>query len=111
MSDVMQIAYEYRHQLKAELAKVDEFIRLAEKLMKGGVADAPAPLTSATNQATSPAPRADAPSRPLVSEVTAAPLAAAIQAAAVPTPGKRGRGSLFRGAFEPCEVDREKIVA
>ena len=36
MSDVFQLATRYRSRLKAELAKVEEFLRMAEELSKGG---------------------------------------------------------------------------
>ncbi len=36
MSDVLQLATKYRSRLKAELAKVDEFLRMAEELSKSG---------------------------------------------------------------------------
>lgn len=36
MSDVLQVATRYRSRLKAELAKIDEFLRMAEELARGG---------------------------------------------------------------------------
>ncbi len=36
MSDVLQVATRYRSRLKAELARVDEFLHMAEELSKGG---------------------------------------------------------------------------
>lgn len=35
MSDVLQLATRYRSRLKAELTKIDEFLRMAEELAQG----------------------------------------------------------------------------
>ncbi|MEM1277800.1 MAG: hypothetical protein AAGH74_14850 [Pseudomonadota bacterium] len=49
MSDVMKIALERRAQLTAELARIDEFIRMAETLVQDGspLASGPAPENTA----------------------------------------------------------------
>lgn len=39
MSDVLQTAMNYRNRLKAELGKVEEFLRMAEELSKGAGQD------------------------------------------------------------------------
>lgn len=36
MSDVLQVATRYRSRLKAELARIDEFLHMAEELSKSG---------------------------------------------------------------------------
>ena len=51
MSDVLQLATKYRSRLKAELAKVEEFLRMAEELSKGGDLEGRMPFTKANGEA------------------------------------------------------------
>ena len=54
MSDVFQTATKYRSRLKAELAKVDEFLRMAEEFSKGSEPEARLALTNTTANAMPP---------------------------------------------------------
>ena len=94
MPDVLQIAESYRHQLKAEITKVEEFFCFAESLMKHSRSDASSTQISAIGQTTSPEQRADAQSRPPVNA------AAATQGGAISAFRAIGKDSLIRGAFE-----------
>jgi hypothetical protein len=47
MSDVLQTAMKYRSRLKAELGKVEEFLRMAEEFTKGPGMDAELQLSNA----------------------------------------------------------------
>lgn len=51
MSDVFQLATRYRSRLKAELAKVEEFLRMAEELSKGGDMDDGLPFSKGNGAA------------------------------------------------------------
>lgn len=51
MSDVLQLASKYRNRLKAELARVEEFLRMAEELSKGGDLESRLPFTNGNGEA------------------------------------------------------------
>jgi hypothetical protein len=117
MSDVLQNAQKYRDRLKFEIGKVDDFLSLADKLMKESAAETYTPLTKKIEPAahtllTNPAPRT-MPSerrdeelpRPATKEATA------VKAEATPAPSPNGRASLFRGSFEHLGPERNKDVA
>jgi hypothetical protein len=105
MSDVLQTAYRYHHKLKAELAKVEEFLRFGVELSKRGGADSSSQLTNATAKSTPSEDRVEQPPRPAVDR------AAANESRATSAPEINERRSLFRGAFEPSESERIKDVA
>lgn len=50
MSDILQIAAKYRSRLKAELARVDEFLRMAEELAKERDLDVRLAMTRASGE-------------------------------------------------------------
>ena len=54
MSDVFQTATKYRSRLKAELAKVDEFLSMAEEFSKGSEPEARLAFTKKTANAMPP---------------------------------------------------------
>lgn len=56
MTDVLKIALDRRAQLHEEVAKLDEFIRMAETLMSGTQRAAPAPGADATTVASQTEP-------------------------------------------------------
>ncbi|MEM9043058.1 MAG: hypothetical protein AAGC81_00065 [Pseudomonadota bacterium] len=62
MSDVMKIALERRSQLTAELARIDEFIRMAESLVQEG---SPLALGPAPENTAIPAREAEPVSQPV----------------------------------------------
>jgi hypothetical protein len=105
MSDVLQTAYKYHHKLKAELAKVEEFLRFGVELSKGGGAESYSQLTNATAKSTPSEDRTEAPPRPSVDRT------AANESQTASAPEKNERKSLFRGALEPSESERIKDVA
>ncbi len=51
MSDVLQLASKYRSRLKAELSKVEDFLRMAEELSKGGDLEGRLPFTKPNGEA------------------------------------------------------------
>jgi len=51
MSDVLQLASKYRNRLKAELARVEEFLRMAEELSKGGDLESRLPFSKGSGEA------------------------------------------------------------
>lgn len=57
MTDVIKIALERRAQLSAELARLDEFIRMAESLVQEDGSGARAPARAPVPEPVSPAPR------------------------------------------------------
>ncbi|MEM7239646.1 MAG: hypothetical protein AAF501_17710 [Pseudomonadota bacterium] len=59
MTDVIKIALERRAQLSAELARLDEFIRMAESLVQEQGAAARASVPDTAVPAPHPAPEAD----------------------------------------------------
>lgn len=67
MSDIVQIAAKYRSRLKAELVKVEEFLRMAEELAKERDLEGRLAMTRAGGEA---------PARP-AAEVVAKPAAEA----------------------------------
>ena len=54
MSDVFQTATKYRNRLKAELAKVEEFLRMAEEFSKESGPEGRLALTNTTADAAPP---------------------------------------------------------
>ncbi len=58
MSDVFQTATKYRGRLKAELAKVDEFLRMAEEFSKESDPEARLAFAKTTAKAMAPEPPA-----------------------------------------------------
>ena len=64
MSDVFQTATRYRSRLKAEIAKVDEFLRMAEEFSKGSEPEMRLALTK-------PAANAMPPEKPAIELVRA----------------------------------------
>jgi hypothetical protein len=56
MSDVFQTATKYRTRLKAELTKVEEFLRMAEEFSKESDPDARLAFAKTTADATPPEP-------------------------------------------------------
>jgi hypothetical protein len=105
MSDVLQTAYEYRQKLRAELAKVEGFLRFGVELSKRGGAESDAQLTSATAKLTPSEDRTAEPPRPAINR------AAANESLTASTPERSERRLQFRGAFEPCEIEHIKNVA
>jgi hypothetical protein len=94
MFDVVQKAQSYCGDLKAEIRKVDEFLRFAEDLIRMDDAEKyPAPVESIAR----PVPL----TRPV--EVPAPRLVAAdtTNVEAPPTAARIKTDSLFRGAFDP----------
>lgn len=51
MSDVLQLASKYRNRLKAELTRVEEFLRMAEELSKGGDLESRLPFSRGNGEA------------------------------------------------------------
>lgn len=51
MSDVLQLATRYRNRLKAELDKVEEFLRMAEDLAKSGELEGPLAFSKSNGEA------------------------------------------------------------
>lgn len=51
MSDVLQLATRYRNRLKAELGKVEEFMRMAEDLAKSGELEGPLAFSKSNGEA------------------------------------------------------------
>ena len=62
MSDVFQLATRYRSRLKAELAKVEEFLRMAEELSKGDDLEGRLPFSRNGAEARPAEPKAEAKS-------------------------------------------------
>ncbi len=58
MSDVLQTATKYRGRLKAELGKVEEFLRMAEEFSKESDPEARLAFARTTAKATPPEPPA-----------------------------------------------------
>ncbi len=56
MSDVFQTATKYRSRLKAELTKVEEFLRMAEEFSKESDPEASLAFTKTTAKDTPPEP-------------------------------------------------------
>ena len=75
MSDVYQLATRYRNRLKAELAKVEDFLRMAEELSKGGDLEGGLPFS-----------KGSAEGRPAEAKAEAKPEAKAAEAAEKPRP-------------------------
>ena len=77
MTDVLKIALERRSKLQEEVDKLDDFIRMAEGLIRGGgapaqmpaaapaAAPAPSPATSETPSETKEEPAADSDESPM----------------------------------------------
>jgi len=105
MSDVLQTAHKYRHKLKAELAKVEEFLRFGEKLSKSSGAESYSPLKNETYNSAQSEDRTAEPMRPSVDR------AAADESNESSAIEKNERKSLFRSAFEPIESERSQAVA
>lgn len=74
MSDVLQLAGRYRSRLRAELAKVEEFLRMAEELSKGGDLESRLPFTTGNGEAK------PAEAKPAEAEPKAEPKARAAEA-------------------------------
>ena len=70
MTDIIRSATNYRGRLKAEIDKVDEFLRMAEEFTKGPEPDGYLELTKAAASDTPPAPPKIARPRPSAVEVT-----------------------------------------
>ncbi|HUF87836.1 MAG TPA: hypothetical protein VMM59_10690 [Thermohalobaculum sp.] len=70
MSDVLQLAARYRSRLKAELAKIDEFLRMAEELARGGDLEGRMPFSG--NREAKPA-EIEGKARPVEAEAKAKP--------------------------------------
>ena len=58
MTDVLKIALERRTKLQEEVEKLDDFIRMAESLIRGGVAPANVAAAAAATAVPTPAPTA-----------------------------------------------------
>ena len=105
MSDVLQNARKYHHNLKAELAKIEEFLRFGEELSKRNASESYSPLSNTTVNLTPPEDRTEELPRP------SADRAAADESQAPSEPEKTERKSMFRGAFGSSESERIKDVA
>jgi hypothetical protein len=110
MSDVLQTAQKYRNRLKAEIAKVDDFLHIAETLLMAAASGAGTLDLDAAAKAPSPEPRAE--ERPRTSLGAAAAVTPeADRSPAAPVPATKVRASLFRGSFEPIESEPGRNVA
>ncbi len=63
MTDVVKIAHERRTKLNMEVGKLDDFVRMADALMRGASNTTQAPATAPTPPK-QPAAAGDAPARP-----------------------------------------------
>ena len=105
MSDVLQTAQKYRDRLRADIAKVDDFIRLAEKLITEARPEAGTLACNATDRMQS------LESRPAEQQRTSIDATPSVAAETDPAPSTKVLASLFRGPSEPYELERGKIVA
>ena len=92
MSDVLQLAARYRSRLKAELTKVEDFLRMAEELSKGGDLESRLPFTKGNGEAAKPA-EMKAPETKAVEEKAAEGDAKAKAGDAPKTPFERFRAA------------------
>ncbi len=65
MTDVVKIAHERRRKFRDEVAKLDDFLRIADALMRSASNGAQAPASAPTPAPLKPSPAArNAPARP-----------------------------------------------
>lgn len=73
MTDVLQRASKYRSRLKAELARVEEFLRMAEELSKSGDLESRLPFSNGNGGAKAEARPAEARPAEVEAEAPAKP--------------------------------------
>ena len=97
MTDVLKIAMDRRAKIQEEVAKLDDFIRLAESLIKNGgslSAEEIPPVQASAEPAAKPEPEAEAEESPM--RAAARRLSDAEAASALPRKAKRPRQRTFR---------------
>ena len=95
MSDVVQIAENYRHRLETEITKVEEFFCFAEKLLKEKEPQPYSMQANSTGQTTSLEPLGEAPVDPSGNDFSKT------HPCASPETRTAGITHIFHGAFEP----------
>jgi hypothetical protein len=94
MSDVVQIAENYRHRLETEITKVEEFFCFAEKLLKEKEPQPYSMQSNSTGQTPSLEPLSETPADSSDNDVSKT------HPCASPETQTAGITHLFRGAFE-----------
>lgn len=105
MFDVVEAAAKRRQNLKAEIAKIDQFLAYADGLIKEAEGEAQPATTSAVPEMPSGEIRSD--------KASSAPVSPSGQQDTRPesSPGMNGRPSLFRGATSDAQDDVQKKIA